>query len=253
MKRLLAFEFRKLFRRPTFYACLSICLCGTLLAYLTNRGAQALMQALDPTMYLSLYEALLPSLANGVLPWAGGIFAILTVCYDFDNKTLKNIFARGFSRRQLFYAKLLVSLSATAMMAAACLLLNLLLCSLTFYADAAPYQRLPILLLGQLIVLLGYTALGLLLGFLIKRTGKAVALLFVIPLAVSAVLSVADLYNSIVQNNLTLSIFWLDSLATVFASLDPYQPFLWGAILAAVIYVAIFILLGRLVSRRIEL
>ena len=127
MKRLLAFEFRKLFCRQTFYVCLVVCLAATVLSFLLNVWSQQLIQTIDPTIYISHYEALLSSMANGALHWASGIFAILTVCYDFDSQTLKNIFARGVSRRQLFYAKLIVSLSATAMMAAACLLLNLLL------------------------------------------------------------------------------------------------------------------------------
>ncbi len=253
MKRLLAFEFSKLFRRPTFYVCLLICLCATLLTYLSNIGAQAFFQALDPTAYISLYEALLPSMANMALPWAGGILAILTVCYDFDNQTLKNIYARGFSRRQLFYAKLVVSLTATVMMAFSCLLLNLLLSGTTFYADGASYLRLPLLFLGQLLILLGYTALGLLFAFLVRRTGKAVALLFITPLAVSTVLAVIDMYNSIVRNGVVLSDFWLDSLSVIFTSTEPYHPNLWGAMLAAVIYPAVFVLFGRLANCKIDL
>lgn len=104
---LLKFEWRKLWRQKSLYICFGIGLLIITLAMLTSKTFDTLTDAVN-TMFVVLSTGFTSFL---------GIFIALFVCQDFAQQTIKNIYARGYRRTTVYFAKYFISLAATLLMA----------------------------------------------------------------------------------------------------------------------------------------
>lgn len=100
---LLKFEWRKLWRQKSLYICFGIGLLIITLAMLTSKTFDTLTDAVN-TMFVVLSTGFTSFL---------GIFMAVFVCHDFSQQTIKNIYARGYQRTTVYFAKYFISLVAT--------------------------------------------------------------------------------------------------------------------------------------------
>ena len=128
MKQLLRFEFRKLFRSKAFYVCCAISVAFILITALTTKALEPELKKLDEN-YQSVYSGLTmlkDVFSNGQIAILGGIMISILVCEDFTSDTLKNVYARGYTRQHVFYAKVVSTLSAYFIVIFADMLLSVL-------------------------------------------------------------------------------------------------------------------------------
>ncbi len=103
---LLKFEWRKLWRQKSLYICFGIGLLIITLAMLTSKTFDTLTDAVN-TMFVVLSTGFTSFL---------GIFMAVFVCHDFSQQTIKNVYARGYQRTTVYFAKYFISLVATLLM-----------------------------------------------------------------------------------------------------------------------------------------
>ena len=136
MKALLKFELRKLLRNKAFFICLGIAVALITISLLINKvifdsglieyaeqeipeeyaeqyaeSLSALKESFNGIMMLKNLLANTSNLLNNTLV-ISGITISLIVCEDFTGDTIKNIYSKGYSRTQVYFAKLVSSLIA---------------------------------------------------------------------------------------------------------------------------------------------
>ena len=111
MKKLLTLEFRKLSRQKSFYVCGALAVAFVFLsAALTKLIVQ---NSEDATMTLpSAVDTLASALQGANATLLIGIFTALFVCGDHSDGTIKNIYAKGYTRTSVYFAKFAVVIAA---------------------------------------------------------------------------------------------------------------------------------------------
>ncbi|MCR5786697.1 MAG: hypothetical protein K6G28_03280 [Acholeplasmatales bacterium] len=232
MKRIIVFEFKKLFKSVPFYVILGICLIITLLnvsivSIVQNIG----YQVFDDTTkkYVTVYNdyQMLKNVSSGIISlismisllWL--IFIAIFNSEDYRFDTIKTIKGRGFNNTNTYLAKYVVSLVAILLITAICILLyvvglNLLIKNKAFEPnDNLGFEIIGIILMPFLIHAFYYfltslkhtIALGIVLGIAIP----SVASLFLV--IITAVLSANH-----VQNVPTLTNYLIDDLSSLLLS-----------------------------------
>ena len=92
--------------QKSLYICFGIGLLIITLAMLTSKTFDTLTDAVN-TMFVVLSTGFTSFL---------GIFMAVFVCHDFSQQTIKNVYARGYQRTTVYFAKYFISLVATLLM-----------------------------------------------------------------------------------------------------------------------------------------
>ena len=261
MGKLLHFEFHKLLRAKSLYICLAVLVFLTLipigmLYLLTSPDLLGIVESEGVTISAAddvaltgsyfLLSALSTSGAVTVLAVFLGIFA----CGDFSDGTIKNVIARGYTRTQVYLAKLAACLTATLLLTLVCCLAGTVAASaLWSFGDALTGLQL-LSLLAQLLLMLGFAGLLFLLCMLTKKAGAAIAVGVLAPSLVSAILSLVDVWLG--QNNVQLSDCWPPNLLTQLAGPALSQGLLLRALLCALGFALVSTALGLVRFRRSE-
>ncbi|MBQ4425560.1 MAG: ABC transporter permease subunit [Lachnospiraceae bacterium] len=262
MGNLLRFEFRKLFRQTSFYVCLAVtALLAFLSVYAMYSVSQVVMEDFSAAADLSPSELamlagftqasgrgqLITALSSDSVTLLLGIFVALFICSDYTMKTAKNIIGRGYSRAGWLSAKLAAS-------ACGCLLFCGVAMATSYAAGTAFWKageinsRDLMLLLMQVLVMFGYTALFVFWSVLLRSSGGAIALNLIIPMLLGLILTVIDYL--VFKNGDTLSKYWLASAMTTASDITVKSEDLWRAGLLGAAYAAVFTGLSYLVVSR---
>lgn len=115
MIRLLKFEFRKLRKQKSFYICTVFMLALLLLSAITMHE---LGDANAPftISYGSAAEFTLNTLNGSNFIFISAVFTVLSVCDDYEQQIVKNIYAKGFTRSAVFAAKWITVFAAVSIM-----------------------------------------------------------------------------------------------------------------------------------------
>lgn len=108
MINLLKFEFRKLWQSKSFYIVFALGFVSTVLVILLSRVVTDIFN-ITPSVTIYVLTALSSSSIASLL----GVYLAIYVCSDYTQHTIKNIYARGYSRSAVFFSKYLVSLGVT--------------------------------------------------------------------------------------------------------------------------------------------
>lgn len=279
MLNMLKFEFRRLTRKPSFYIMLGLCVGVAVFMVFSIRGSMNYMithmndldsyynesyvkeyfeKQLSPQM-LALNEFWM------VLPTVLAVFVGIFVCEDRARGTIKNIYARGYSRTSVYLAKFLLSSASAA-------LLYLLVVAFVYLSGMIVFSTAPfevqqqkvsgflLLVLGRLLVILAVNSGYFMISELIGNTGFSIAANMFAPSIVTGILYVglnivlliifgednSQMYD-VMQS---ISEYWIYSLAVsgfyVEMKVDTYM----GHLMACLGYFILFSFLGWLISRK---
>jgi len=286
MGNMLKFELRRLLKKPIFYVMIGLCVGVAVFFVFSERGSMNHMIEMmnEPVSEYSDYvidenfvkedfvENLSPQrLALSqfwlILPTVLAVFVGIFVCEDQVRGTIKNIYARGYSRTSVFFAKFIVS-SATAVLLYWLVIAGLYLSGMVVFATA-PFEVQPqtisgfwLLILGRTLVLLAANAGYFMLSEMIGSTGFSIATNMFAPsilngilyLGLSFVFYVAiknpdfdryDVINGIIE-------YWIYMLVMNGFDIDmKVDAYVWHMI-ASGAYLLLFIFLGWLIARKKE-
>lgn len=247
MKNLLKFEFRKLFGQRSFYVC------GALLVifvFMSAALAKLMAENADDASYRlpAAADMLRSALQGANLTLVAGIFTALFVCADYSEGTLKNIYARGYTRTAVYFSKLTAALASSTIFCAAAWCGGLLSGRLLFGAGEGFDAGLFSALAAQLFTVLAYTGLFFALAMSIRRTGGCIAACIVTPMLFSLLFTTL---NTVIDSpSFNLSDYWLDGLFNNLAQGQAAGVTIITAIAVSLGYAALFTAIGAIFNRR---
>lgn len=252
MGKLLKFEFRKLQKSKGFYICLFLSL-GMLL--LSAFSTKALMG--NPEMSGLAYplaDFVRETLSNGNVVLLTGIFVAIFACEDDSCGTIKNIYAKGYSRENVFFAKYIVSLAGVMIIVLLDFLISYLY-SLAYFDTTAEKGNLVVDIIGQIVVMIAYHAIFVAISAWMKKTGGAVAFNIVGPSLVSLVLTMIDIVLKLKDklDGFLFSNYWIQAFMYDFTLASPSTSAIVTGLVGSAIYIALAIVLGLLASKKKEL
>lgn len=239
MGKLLAFEFRKLFRLKSFYICTGITL---LMGILTLRAFSHGGAGYDG------FVSLLKAVDNSSLTMLLGIWTAIFICDDYTAGTIRNIVTRGYTRTSIFFSKLIVLCCGTLIM----LVLDWIVSCIAGEAMWGKAQTVLSIgfmksLMAQLMLVIAYACLCNAIASAVQKTGVAVAICAVMPVAVFLLLSfieitLANRGNSI--GAMSLEQYWLNDMISAVSFPDAPAEDISRAFKASVCYIAATSVLG---------
>ena len=191
MFKLLNFEFRKLIRQKSFYICIAAMLALLVGSAYTTELMTAKSGVEDPS--LSGISYLMEAISGSALSAVLAVFIPLFICEDYASGTIRNIVTRGFSRLEMFIAKLIAVLAATVLMTAVCLAAAYLV-GTAFWGAGEPSlgsEQIKILLC-QLAVIAAYATMFFAISSMLQKVGGSIAICLILPMAAVILLSLAD-------------------------------------------------------------
>lgn len=248
MKNILKFEFHKLFRQKSFYICSAIMVVFAVLGIMITKS----IAENNPEMItgnLSGLSSILTAITSANFIMISGIFIALFVCTDYDNQTIKNIYSRGFSKAKVYISKLIVCLCAVVVMFVITLGVSYAYGNSAFgtNADAGNYLG---LFLGQIVLVLAYSAFVFAISSIFRKIGVSIALAILGPSLINTVLNLLD--SMLKTDKIKLSSYWLDNFTNDLTTLaTSTERIIVCAILCAV-YAVIFISVGLYLSKKQE-
>ena len=253
MIKLLKFEWRKLWRQKSLYICFGIGLLISMLFIILGKVLDVRFGVGFGTAAGSLLVMLPKSGFMSLL----GVYLALFVCSDFSQHTIKNIYARGYSRSAVYFAKYLISLGVAVAMALLYYIFSffftLMLGAGVGSLSGAQWGALAL----QLWILVGIHALYFGIAMMIGKTGGSVA---INAIGISLVFSMIGLLISILDLNFNIDDYNLESLfqfvtgvqlnTTMGADVQLTASLVGRSLILPVVYAGIFVGGGWLVNQR---
>ena len=249
MFKLLNFEFRKLIRQKSFYICIAAMLALLVGSAYTTELMTAKSGVEDPS--LSGISYLMEAISGSALSAVLAVFIPLFICEDYASGTIRNIITRGFSRLEIFVAKLIAVLAATVLMTAVCLAAAYLV-GTAFWGAGEPSlgsEQIKILLC-QLSVIAAYATLFFAVSSMIQKVGGSIAICLILPMAAVILLSLAD--AALAEREIELSGYWIENLGRSLASVEAEAEDIKKALIGAGCYFAASIAFSWLVIMKRE-
>ncbi len=125
MSNLFQFEFRRLFRRLSFYICTGIVLMMVMYTLFTI-GMTFLSEDLSDIVGRTAYNVVSQAINLSNINIICAVFTAIFVCEDRAKGTIKTIYSLGYPRIQLFLAKFTASAVASAIMIFSALVISIL-------------------------------------------------------------------------------------------------------------------------------
>ena len=256
MMNLLRLEFRRLFRAKSFYICLAISLVMIVISAATTKmllnmaSSEEFGEAFGAMLQTPTSFSLLKSTASSSLTMVLAIFLSIFVTEDYTSDTIKNIYAKGHSRDQIFVSKFVSAIAAG-------LIIILVSALFSFSAGKALFGEIGSMgknyvgsVLAELVILLAYATLYFTIAIALKKTGASIAASILGPLLVGLLLSLGN--AAIKSNKISLTDYWLDGRLTILTQPDvPGKDVLIGFVVGVVVLL-IASAAGFLVNRSSE-
>ena len=249
MFKLLNFEFRKLIRQKSFYICIAAMLALLIGSAYTTELMTAESGIEDPS--LSGISYLMEAISGSALSAVLAVFIPLFICEDYASGTIRNIITRGFSRLEIFIAKLIAVLAATVLMTAVCLAAAYLV-GTAFWGAGEPSlgsEQIKILLC-QLAVIAAYATMFFAISSMLQKVGGSIAICLILPMAAVILLSLAD--AALAEREIELSGYWIENLGRSLASVEAEAEDIKKALIGAGCYFAASIAFSWLVIMKRE-
>ena len=249
MFKLLNFEFRKLIRQKSFYICIAAMLALLVGSAYTTELMTAKSGVEDPS--LSGISYLMEAISGSALSAVLAVFIPLFICEDYASGTIRNIITRGFSRLEMFIAKLIAVLAATVLMTAVCLAAAYLV-GTAFWGAGEPSlgsEQIKILLC-QLAVIAAYATMFFAISSMLQKVGGSIAICLILPMAAAILLSLAD--AALAEREIELSGYWIENLGRSLASVEAEAEDIKKALIGAGCYFAASIAFSWLVIMKRE-
>lgn len=260
MGKLFLFEARKLVRQKSLYICFAVAVVLLVL----NAASLAFLDKIMESQGGEFTDGMESGFFFGVASFTKSTFSncsfflllsvIITLycCDDYANCTIKNIYAKGYSRAKVYFTKYLFSLIVSMVLAAVSIVIS--------YAIGAGFgkpdncENLAAVMVCQLVTVIGYHGIFYSVSMMIGKVGGSLAINILAPMFFGIILT---LLTSLVQNasenvNIDFGYIWFDSVYTELSKIPVKGSAFVRAILMSLIYAGGFVTLGFFVNRRKE-
>ena len=255
MSSLLRFNFRKLRKQKSLYLCVGIMLGMLLLSavmYKMIMDTETIGNSLQSVgVYLQTGVTFgLSTIDNSYFVTLIGIVIALAVCDDYEQHTLKNIYARGYTRKQFYFSKLALMLAATTAVYILITLCSFAMGFAFFGGELTDMGKVAALIAIQYIAALANAAFMFMLSTLFKRSGLSIAMAIIIPAVINLILQITDILLK--TEDIKISGFWTTSCFTTLANISVSTTNMLICLLMSVIYAVVFVCAGSAIAKKAE-
>ncbi len=245
MSRLFKFELRKLFKTKSLYICTAITVLISFIIILVSKASTSSTDTVMPAT--TVKQILLSTIQTSMFGMISSIFVSLFACTDYDQQTIKNIYAKGYSCDLVYLAKYLVSLIGIALMFVVTLLLNFVF-SIFLLDMGSESGNFAGLLTCQLLYVLIYATLVFAISIMIRKVGISIATSIAAPILLSLIINLIEAGLKLTDRQ--ISKYWFENFLSDFSSLTTTTSRLWTCIGLSVVYGTAFFTCGFLVNRK---
>lgn len=256
MKNLLKLEFRKLKRQRSFYIILAIMLAFLVISALTMKVLENFSEQLSDigeefgeSFTVSGSGLLLGFLSNCNFALLTAIFVAIVVCDDYDSHIVKNIFSRGYSRSDFYFAKLIYVIVTTSIMFVAAVAVSAVLSEILFGLEGN-VRKMIYLISAQYLASLATVSLYFALCTVIKKLGASIAANIIAPSVAGLLLTLLD--QVIKSEDFRIADYWVSSLTNKLSDIAAVKTDVIVCSLLAVAYFVVFTVVGYVFSERSE-
>ena len=253
MKQLLKFELRKLLRSKSFYICLGICLFMLIVNGITNKLLEnmikeAVEQIGQPYALSSGAITSMKATFNNNTAIIEGVIITIIVCEDFVGDTIKNIYSKGYTRRQVYFAKLISSLIAFFAIFIAGMITSFLL-GLALFRQIGEVGNLFIpSMIGIILISLAYFAVDFSIAIMTKKIAPSIIVAVIGP---TIMLLLCALIDAIIgSKTFSISDYWLSGLLTNLSLTVVESKDVIAAVIESLIFIVTFGLLSFFVNNK---
>lgn len=251
MNNLLKLEFTKLKRQKSFYVCTIIMVALIFLSMLTANALANASPEIAAEFKASGIESLVGGMNNSSFTLIASIFAVLFVCEDYDQQIVKNIYARGYSRKSVYLSKMISVLAATTVMFIVVELAALALGTAFFGLGELGNFKFLTVVGTQYVVAMANIALAFAIAAVLRRNGGSIAGIILAPMLVGVVCGLADSFLKI--EDFTLTSLWLSNFMTDVSTLAVSAERMLVCLIGSLIYIPVFVIAGLYFNKKIEL
>ncbi len=248
MKKLLKFEFRKLAFQTSARVCGIIILCMAILAVrIAKANWVAYGLAVEGYPKPTAVSLTLSALSSSAFSLVLGIFVAIFISGDRSEGILRNVYAKGYSRNKVFFAKIIALCFYCLFFAILCLAINFLGGLIVFPSDSPlNYSELKVVPV-QILLMLTYTSFFAMIATICKRTGSAVAGCVLVPTLASLAFILFDTFAGI--DGFILSTYWFEnmfsSVSVGYASTSDVLTSVIGGIIYAIVFTALAVVVNN--------
>ena len=254
MKALLRFEFRKLFQNKAFYICLGISLFLLIINAIT---AKAMAEIMKETMedlgqpYESAYSglSLLKSVFSNNTSIIEGVLITIIVCEDFVGDIVKNIYSKGYNRTQVYFSKLISSLTAFTAIIVVGMIVSFITGLALFGKVGSPDKSYIPSIICIFLLSWAYFSIYFGLAMLFKKIAPSIILCIIGPTAVSLLLAMADAFIN-KEGEIVLSDYWISSQMSYQSLSVVENKTIFTSIVLSISLIALFITLSFFLNEK---
>ena len=250
MKNMLRLEFTKLKRQKSFYICLAIMLGLAFLNTLTAKAVLSTIPELLGGMYGSGIQSLMTGMSDSSFTIVASIFVALFVCQDYSQQTVKNIYARGYSRISVYISKMIATFVAATVMFVVVEAAAFGFGSMFFGVGEVENFRFLGIIGAQYVVMMANMALAFAVSAILRKNGGAIPIIIVAPIVVTILLGLADAL--IKSETLSLADYYINSFLNSLMSLNVTNERMIECIIGALIYIPVLLVGGMFINKRVE-
>ena len=251
MGTLLKLEFARFKKQKSFYVCLFISLALLALSNLIFLFIEKAPGEISDLLKQTGLQNLLAIPSSASFSTVAAVFAVLFVCEDYSQKTVKNIYAKGFSKKSVYLSKLIMLWIAVTVMYLTVEIFGFIMGYAMF--DIASYSILKMIAVvgTQYIVLMTDVAIGFAFAGIIRKTGGAIAIVIFLPMVLDLLLTLAD--SIIKLDSFSFAELWTPSFITSLSDFSVNTARILTCLSLSVIYSAIAITAGLFINEQKEI
>ncbi len=241
MKQLLKLEMRKLKKQKSFYICTLLMIALLFLSTLISKALESAGTA---------YTMAAGAVSGCSFLTIAGIFVALLVCDDYEQQTIKNIYSRGYSRKQVYFSKYITAFLAVTVMFVLVTASAFQFGKMYFGTENGSIGALLRLLAVQYVICMANMSFFFALAAVLRKNGASIAAVLVAPMLVNMILTLADSF--IKSEKLALSRLWISSFLSELSSLNFEQNRLKLCLAASLLYIPFFLMIGFFLHKKKE-
>ncbi len=249
MRNLLHFEFRKLRQNFGFYLCTGIMLALQLLSALLTYTLAGGFFGEDVTGFSDGFSGILTAGAAGNLNTALCVFIALFVCLDYTQKTIKTVYAKGYSRENVFFSKLIMTWVGATVMYLVVALCAFVAYSAFFGVGEVEAGKFLAVFGVQYVSIMANVAMFYAITILLRSIGAAIPIGIFAPSVISLILNLVDAFGEL---KIKLSDYWVGNFSMELYSVDVKSDRLWEILLTSLVYIVLLIGGASLLQRKQE-
>lgn len=251
MKNLIKFEFRKLTHQKYFYVCTFIMAAMLFLSIFTsNMLIKSNLEVVDTLNDLGL-NCILNAVTDSSFVLIIAIFTVLFVCDDYEQQIIKNIYARGYSRKMVYISKMIFLCIAATIMFVIIEMAAVLFANIYFDIHILNGFELLRIIGVQYVVTMANIVMFYAISSILRKNGVSIAACFVVPVIINMLLGLLDSFFKI--KNFSISSIWISSFLSDMTNVNVDIKRIIFCLVASVIYILIFTFTGLYFNKNTEL